>query len=90
VESVASGLDYFWIYDLRHTFCQRHYRSGNDLAGPTNSAMVSHCAAPVLLVLMINAIGMDVHTATISGGGSGFERKSGDGSHTRNESRNYS
>ena len=31
-------------------------------------------------------IGMDVHQATISVGGSGFERESGDGGHSRNES----
>ena len=35
-------------------------------------------------------IGMDVHQATISVGGSGFARKSGDGGHSRNESRNHS
>jgi hypothetical protein len=29
-------------------------------------------------------IGMDVHNSNDLGGGSGFERKSGDGSHTRN------
>ena len=34
-------------------------------------------------------VGMDVHTATIYCGGSGFERKSGDGGHHRNKSRNY-